>query len=82
MIHISEFSGQIPVIKRAEALAGRPLKLFASPWTAPKWMKTNNDYVGYGQLRHDMYQPWADYFVRWGSGLASVGWKFSIRENR
>lgn len=70
------------MIKRAEALAGRPLKLFASPWTAPKWMKTNNDYVGYGQLRHDMYQPWADYFVRWGSGLASVGWKFSIRENR
>ncbi|XP_047479433.1 lysosomal acid glucosylceramidase-like [Penaeus chinensis] len=64
---------KIPVIKRAEALAGRPLKLFASPWTAPKWMKTNNDYVGYGQLRQDMYQPWADYFVRFLDEYAAQG---------
>lgn len=55
---------QIPVVKRALAMSERPLKLFASPWTAPPWMKTNNDYKGFGWLKEDMYQPWAQYFVR------------------
>ncbi|XP_069957548.1 lysosomal acid glucosylceramidase isoform X2 [Cherax quadricarinatus] len=55
---------KIPVIKSAAAMAARPLILFASPWTAPPWMKTNNDYIGYGQLLPEMYQPWADYFVK------------------
>ncbi|XP_042864798.1 lysosomal acid glucosylceramidase-like [Penaeus japonicus] len=64
---------KIPVIKRAEAVGGRALRLFASPWTAPKWMKTNNDFVGYGQLRHDMYQPWAEYFVRFLDEYAAQG---------
>ena len=38
--------------------------MFASPWTAPKWMKTNNDYIGYGFLKEEYYQAWANYFVR------------------
>ncbi|KAK8392735.1 hypothetical protein O3P69_014875 [Scylla paramamosain] len=55
---------KIPVVKRAQAMSERPIKLFASPWTAPPWMKTNNDYHGFGQLKEEMYQPWARYFVR------------------
>ncbi|XP_045107178.1 lysosomal acid glucosylceramidase-like [Portunus trituberculatus] len=55
---------KIPVVKRAQEMSERPIKLFASPWTAPPWMKTNNDYHGFGQLKEEMYQPWARYFVR------------------
>ncbi|XP_045605281.2 lysosomal acid glucosylceramidase [Procambarus clarkii] len=67
---------KIPVIKRAEALAGHPLTLFASPWTAPPWMKTNDDYVGYGYLQKEMYQPWANYFVKFLDGYGAEGVTF------
>ncbi len=36
----------IPFIKEAQAASGDGFKIFASPWTAPPWMKDNNDYVG------------------------------------
>ncbi|XP_064121704.1 lysosomal acid glucosylceramidase-like [Macrobrachium nipponense] len=55
---------KIPVIQKAKAISTHPLKIYASPWSAPPWMKTNADYCGYGKLRDDMYQPWAEYFVR------------------
>ncbi len=44
-----------------------PLQLFASPWTAPKWMKSNNDYSGQGYLLPEYYSAWANYFVKYGS---------------
>ncbi|CAG7636224.1 unnamed protein product, partial [Allacma fusca] len=37
-------------IKEAQKL-NPDIKLFASPWTAPKWMKTNNQFFGQGSLR-------------------------------
>lgn len=40
------------------------LKLIASPWTAPPWMKTNNFYSGIGLLLPKYYQAWANYYVR------------------
>ncbi|KAG7161551.1 Lysosomal acid glucosylceramidase-like 4, partial [Homarus americanus] len=58
------------------AMAAQPLKLFASPWTAPPWMKTNNDYVGYGQLLPEMYQPWANYFVKFLDRYGEEGVNF------
>ena len=33
-----------------------PLVLFASPWSAPAWMKTNNELIGEGQLLPEYYQ--------------------------
>ncbi|XP_076033787.1 lysosomal acid glucosylceramidase-like isoform X1 [Oratosquilla oratoria] len=55
---------KIPTIHRVQEMSPRTVKLFASPWSAPKWMKTNNDYVGFGRLKDEMYQPWADYFKK------------------
>ena len=55
---------QIPMIKRAQALRSEPLKLFGSPWSAPAWMKSNNDFSGQGYLLPENYQPWANYFVK------------------
>src|SRR3989441_11513298 len=34
---------RIPLIKRAMAASGNKLKLFASPWSPPAFMKDNND---------------------------------------
>ena len=61
----------IPVLK--EILSYNPeLKIMASPWTAPKWMKVNNltDLKPYdswtgGQLNPKYYQDYATYFALW-----------------
>ncbi len=34
--------------KIAMRISKKTLKMFASAWTAPPWMKTNNDYKGNG----------------------------------
>ena len=39
---------KIPFIQTALKTSKKPLKLFASAWTAPPWMKTNGDYRGNG----------------------------------
>ncbi len=59
----------IPVIK--DALAINPnLKLFASPWSPPAWMKSNGSMIcntgsRNASLLSQFYQAWADYFVKW-----------------
>ncbi|XP_044304621.1 lysosomal acid glucosylceramidase-like isoform X2 [Varanus komodoensis] len=59
---------KIPLVHRAKALSKKPISLFASPWTSPIWMKTNEDWKGKGSLKGqagDKYHKmWANYFVR------------------
>jgi len=59
---------QIPILRAAQAVAKRPLSLYASPWTSPVWMKTNGAMTGRGTLKGspgDKYhQAWAKYFIR------------------
>ncbi|XP_018563272.1 putative glucosylceramidase 3 [Anoplophora glabripennis] len=55
---------KIPFILQAKALRNNNIKLFASAWTAPTWMKTNNDWSGIGSLKDEYYQLWADYILR------------------
>ncbi|KFQ82332.1 Glucosylceramidase, partial [Phaethon lepturus] len=61
----------IPILQAAQAVAKRPLSLYASPWTSPVWMKTNGAMTGRGTLKGspgDKYhQAWAKYFIRAGS---------------
>ena len=57
-------ASQIPYINWAKRISSKPIKLFSSPWSAPAWMKSNNDFSGFGKLLPENYQPWADYFVR------------------
>jgi glucosylceramidase len=40
---------KIPFIKSALKLSQKNLKIFSSSWSAPPWMKTNNDYIGKGK---------------------------------
>ncbi|XP_010217308.1 PREDICTED: glucosylceramidase-like [Tinamus guttatus] len=59
---------KIPILRRAMAMAKRPLSLYASPWSSPTWMKTSESFVGKGTLKGqagDKYhKTWANYFVR------------------
>ena len=61
----------VPVMK--EILAVNPdIEILASPWSAPTWMKTNNDVQG-GKLREDCYDVYARYFVRYIQEMAKQG---------
>lgn len=69
----------IPVLK--EILAINPnVKIMASPWTCPKWMKVNNltekkpfDSWTSGQLNPDYYQDYAKYFVKYIQAMKAEG---------
>src|SRR5438132_5302278 len=55
---------RIPLIKRALAATGNRLKLFASPWSPPAYMKDNNDMLHGGHLRPEYAHSWALYFAK------------------
>ncbi|XP_040508385.1 lysosomal acid glucosylceramidase-like isoform X1 [Gallus gallus] len=59
---------KIPLLRRAIAMAKRPLSIYGSPWTAPAWMKSNGDIRGKGTLKGraggKYHRAWANYFVR------------------
>lgn len=40
------------------------LKLIGTAWSPPKWMKTNNDWTGFGILNEKYYRTWAQYHLR------------------
>ena len=61
----------IPVLK--EILAIRPgIKILGSPWSAPAWMKTNDDVKG-GELKPEYYGAFAKYFVKYIEGMRAEG---------
>jgi glucosylceramidase len=61
----------IPVLK--EILAIRPeIKILGSPWSAPAWMKTNNDAKA-GELRPEYYGAFAKYFVQYIKAMHTEG---------
>lgn len=61
----------IPVLK--EILELNPdIKIMGSPWSAPKWMKTNNDTRG-GSLKPEFYETYANYFVKYIQSMNDEG---------
>ncbi len=63
----------IPVIK--EILKINPeIKFLGSPWSAPTWMKTNNDTRG-GSLKPEYYDVYARYFVKYIQAMKAEGIK-------
>ena len=61
----------IPVLK--EILAIHPsIKILASPWSAPSWMKDNGKPKGGTLLRED-YGVYANYLVKYLEGMAEHG---------
>lgn len=61
----------IPLLQQALKL-NPEIKLMASPWSAPGWMKTSGSMIA-GQLKPEHYQVYADYFVRYIQAFAAHG---------
>jgi len=61
----------IPIIKKALAINPN-IKILATPWTAPTWMKTNNTWVG-GSLNTAYYAAYARYFVKYIQAMQAQG---------
>ena len=64
---------RIPLIKRAMAASGNRLKLFASPWSPPAFMKDNNDMLHGGHLRLEYARAWARYFAKFVESYRKEG---------
>lgn len=62
----------IPIIKEAMAISKEGFKIIASPWTAPPWMKDNNQWIG-GKLLPEYYQTWALFFAKYVEALKLEG---------
>jgi len=73
---------KIPLIKRALAASGNKLKLFASPWSPPAYMKDNNDMLHGGHLRPEYRQAWALYYTKFIKSYRQAGvpvWGITIQ---
>ena len=56
-----------------EILAINPkIKIMAAPWSAPIWMKDNNNFVG-GSLKPQYYGVYAQYFVKYIQKMKAEG---------
>ncbi len=62
----------IPLIKEAMAISEDGFKIIASPWTAPPWMKDNNDWRG-GKLLPEYYDSWALFFSKYLNAYKKEG---------
>lgn len=69
-VHLKQFSIDedrddiIPTIKAAQKISSDGFRIIASPWTAPTWMKDNNDWRG-GKLLRKYYDTWALFFSKY-----------------
>ncbi|MCP9767455.1 glucosylceramidase [Lacihabitans sp. LS3-19] len=68
-----EEKDMIPVLK--EILKINPkIKILGSPWSPPKWMKTNENAKG-GSLKPEYFQVYADYLAKYIKEMAKHGIK-------
>ncbi len=61
----------IPLLKQAIAI-NPGIKILATPWSPPVWMKTNTSTVG-GSLQPQYYNAYAKYFVKYIQAMQAKG---------
>jgi glucosylceramidase len=61
----------IPIIKKIQ-LINPNIKILATPWSAPRWMKTNGSWIG-GSLQTQYYAAYARYFVKYLQAMEAQG---------
>lgn len=72
----------LPMIHAAQRAAGRPLKLLASPWSPPAWMKSNHRMAQGGHLLPEFRAAWAQCFVRFIRAYEAEGvpiWRVTVQ---
>jgi glucosylceramidase len=76
---------RVPLLRQALAAGrakGSEMRVFASPWSAPAWMKSNQDMVGGGTLLPEYRDTWARYIVRFVKAYEQAGvplWGLTIQ---
>jgi glucosylceramidase len=73
---------KIPLIKKATAVAGGKITLFASPWSPPSFMKSNKSMLKGGTLLAEFSQSWATYYTKFIKAYEKEGisiWGISIQ---
>ncbi len=78
--HDKEF--RIPMIKRAANIIGDDMVFYASPWSPPAFMKTNNNMLQGGKLLPQYNQAWANYYVKFIEAYEAEGlpvWGLTIQ---
>jgi len=76
---------RVPLMRQSLASGasyGTRMRVFASPWSAPAWMKTNASMLGGGSLKPEYRDLWAQYMVRFVKAYEKAGiplWGLSIQ---
>lgn len=73
---------RIPLLKKVNEKLNGKMLLFATPWSPPAWMKTNDDLLHGGKLKPEYYQLWANYFVKFINTYEKLGvpvWGVSVQ---
>lgn len=73
---------RLPFTKKAIEAAGGKLTMYASPWSPPAFMKSNNNMLQGGKLLKEFYQPWANYYVKFIEAYEKEGvpiWGLTIQ---
>ena len=77
-----DLAALIPFIRAAAAERGAPLRLLASPWSPPAWMKTTGTMNRGGRLLPECRSAWARCYVRFIQAYAAEGipiWAVSVQ---
>jgi glucosylceramidase len=61
----------IPMLKKILAINPN-IKVLATPWTAPRWMKTNGSFVG-GTLKAENYESYGQYWLDYMNAMRAEG---------
>jgi len=77
----------IPLVKRAMRKAedaSRKLRVLASPWSPPAWMKKSGKMDSSSQpcLKDEAHGPWAEYITTWISDMKAAGvpiWALTVQ---
>lgn len=73
---------RIPLIKKAMALGGDDMILYASPWSPPAFMKSNGSMLKGGSLLPEYYDTWATYYTKFIKAYEKEGmpiWGITIQ---
>lgn len=60
----------VPILQKIRAI-NPDIKILGTPWTAPRWMKTNNAWVG-GELKPENYDDYAQYFLQYLQAMSAL----------
>ena len=73
---------RIPFTKRVLDVATKDIVVYASPWSPPAFMKTNNNMLQGGKLKKEYYPVWANYFAKFIKAYENEGipiWGLTIQ---